>query len=64
MERAEVHTNTVDVLVHAIVLDVGTIVVDDMHDVADVETTSRDTGGDHDGRLASSECTPENGQQG
>jgi hypothetical protein len=63
-KRAELHTNTVDVLVHAVVLDVWAVIVDDVHDVTDVETTSRDTSSDHDGRLASAECTPGNGQQG
>lgn len=63
-ECGEVHTDAMNVFVHAVVIDVWAVVVDDMHDITDVKPSSRDTGGDHDGRLAGAECTPGDGQQG
>jgi hypothetical protein len=47
--RGEAHTNAMNILIHAVVLDVWAVVVDHVHDIADVKTSSRDAGGDHNG---------------
>ena len=46
-----------NVLILAVVLDGWEVEVDDVHNVADVEATSRHTGSDHDGSLACLEST-------
>lgn len=50
-------TNAVSVLLDTTLISVGQVVVDDVDDVADIDTAGRDTGGDHDGRLARAEST-------
>ena len=49
--------NAMHVLVDASIFSAGEVVVDDMHDVLDVEATSRDTSGNEDGSFASLEST-------
>ena len=46
-----------NVLIFTVVLDGREVKVDDMHDITNVKTTSRDTGSDHDGCFASAEGT-------
>ena len=55
-------TDAVNVLVHAIVFDIWAVIVDDVHDIADVEATSGDSGGDKDGGFASAESAAVEGQ--
>lgn len=51
------HTNAVNVFVNAAVKHVWKVVVDDVHDVANVKTAGRDTSSDEDGTLAGAERT-------
>ena len=48
MMRAEL-TDTMNVLILSIILSGWHVKVDDVHDIANVETASRNTGSDHDG---------------
>jgi hypothetical protein len=51
-------TDAVDVLGDAVVLSRGQIVVDDVLDVGNIETTSSNTGSDQDGAATSTEGAP------
>ena len=53
-----------NVLLDTAVLSIGKIIVDDVHDIANVKTASRDTGSDQDWSLASAESTTRTSQQG
>ena len=46
-----------NVLIRAVVLDGWEVEVDDMHHIAYVQATSRDTSSHHDRSLAGTECT-------
>ena len=47
-----------NVFILSVVVDIWAVVVDDMHDIAYIQPTSRHTGRNHDGRLAILEGTP------
>jgi hypothetical protein len=52
-----------NVFILTVVLDGRQIEVDDVHDVANIEATSGNTGSDHDGGFTSLEGTTANSQQ-
>lgn len=51
-----------NVLIYTTMFDTRQIVVDDVHNVANVQTTSRDCSGNENGALSGSERSPQVGQ--
>ena len=58
------HTNPVDVFINPTVIDAWEIVVDDVHDVTNIKSTSCDGRSDEDGAFPSAERSSKLGQIG
>ena len=52
------HTNSVNIFVNAVVVHARQVIVDNVHDVADIKTTRGDRSSNEDGAFTSSEGTP------
>lgn len=61
-EEGKKYTDAMNVFIHTVVLNVWTVIVDDVHDVTNVKTTSGDTGSNHDRSTTCLEGTTEGGQ--
>jgi hypothetical protein len=57
MYKAGLLTNTMDILVDTAVRDTRQVEVDDVHHILDVESPSRNTSGNQDGRFSSAESS-------
>ena len=58
MVTCERHTDTVNVFIDAAVIHAWKVVVDHMHDIADIKTTTRHRSGDENRAHTSAESTP------